>query len=158
MYLWKVDSLVDDFRSGNVSQKEEFKYMLLLTVFMCLACDPILYIDYSYNMYDAIVTCSTIIITIFGLYYCFKINSSGDNKDYLVRVVCIGLPVIIRVIVFFIPIIFIGVFIELFFINPELLDDENTETTLMESVFISLFVVAYYWYLSIKIKAVSKIN
>ena len=27
MYLWKVDSLVEDLKSGNVTQKEEFKYI-----------------------------------------------------------------------------------------------------------------------------------
>jgi hypothetical protein len=32
MYLWKVDSLVEDFKSGKVTQKEEFKYALLFTI------------------------------------------------------------------------------------------------------------------------------
>ena len=44
MYLWKVDSLVEDFKSGKVTQKEEFKYMLLFVAIMVLASDSAWYI------------------------------------------------------------------------------------------------------------------
>jgi hypothetical protein len=56
MYLWKVDKLVEDFKSGKVSQKEEFKYMLLFTVLMIFASDPFLYVGSSYNIYDFVGT------------------------------------------------------------------------------------------------------
>ncbi|EIC23049.1 hypothetical protein [Thiorhodovibrio frisius] len=155
MYLWKVDSLVKDFKSENVSQKEEFKYMLLFTVAMALASDPALYIGASYNHYDTIGSIVMLGMSIFGVYYCYKINSSSDNKDFIVRMMCIGLPVMIRMLVVMIPVFIVGGVLEAVFLYPESLDEETIESTPMQIVFLSIFIAAYYWYLSRKIKAVS---
>lgn len=158
MYLWKVDSLVEDFKSGNVSQKEEFKYILLFTIAMAFASDPVLYIGSSYNYYDTIGSIIMLGISIFGVYYCYKINSSGDNKDFIVRVMCIGLPVMIRVLVVMIPVFVIWGILEAAILHPDAHDEETFESTPMQVIFISNFTAAYYWYLSMKIKAVSSDN
>ena len=141
-----------------MSQKEEFKYMLLFTMAMALASDPALYIGSSYNYYDTIGSILMLVISIFGVYYCYKINSSGDNKDFIVRVMCIGLPVMIRVLVVMIPVFIVGGALESVFLYPESLDEETFESTPMQVVSMSIFIAAYYWYLSTKIKAVSSSN
>lgn len=158
MYLWKVDSLVEDFRSGKLSQKEEFKYMLLSTVGMALVSDPALHIGLSYSYYDTLQTGLILGISILGIFYCYKINSSGDDKDFIVRVMCIGIPVVIRVLAVMIPILIVGGILEAEFIFPESLDEETFETTPLQVVLISITIAVYYWYLSIKIKAVSSNN
>jgi len=158
LYLWKVDSLVEDFKSGNVSQKEEFKYMLLFTIAMVFVTDPALYIGSSYNYYDTLETIITLVISIFGVYYCYKINSSGDNKDFIVRLMCIGLPVMIRLFAVMIPVLIVGDVLEVVVLYPESLDEETFESTPMQVVLISIFIAAYYWYLSTKIKAVSSVD
>lgn len=158
MYLWKVDSLVEDFKSGNVNQKEEFKYMLLFTITMALVSDPALYIGSSYNYYDTISSVIMLGISILGVYYCYKINSCGDNKDFIVRVMCIGLPVMIRVLVVMIPVFIVVGILEAALLNPESLNEETFESNPIQVVLISIFIAAYYWYLSIKIKAVSSKN
>ncbi|MCF6226724.1 MAG: hypothetical protein L3J22_10560 [Xanthomonadales bacterium] len=155
MYLWKVDLLVEDFKSGKVSQKEEFKYMLLFTIAMAFASDPVMYIGSSYNYYDTIGSALMLGISIFGVYYCYKINSSGDNRDFIARIMCIGLPVMIRVLAVMFPILIVGMTLETAFLYPESLGEEIVESTPIQVVIISVFVAAYYWYLSIKIKAVS---
>jgi ribose/xylose/arabinose/galactoside ABC-type transport system permease subunit len=124
MYFWKVDNLVEDFKSGKMNQKEEFKYMLLSTVLMIFASDPLLYIGNSYNIYDSVSTILMLAVSVWGVYYCYNINSSGDNKDFIVRVICIGLPVGIRLLVIFIP-IFILVGTLGGFLNEELMVDES---------------------------------
>lgn len=156
MYLWKVDALVEDFKLEKVSQKEEFKYMLIFTILMSFAGDPLFQINSSYNLYDSILSIAVLCISILGTYFCFKINTSGDNKNFIARIICIGLPSMIRVSVFFIPIVIIASFIEVFFIYPEIIEEENTETTILEILVISLFIATYYWYLSTKISSVSK--
>lgn len=158
MYLWKVDSLVKDFKSGKVSQKEELKYILLLTVVMALASDPVLYIGSAYNSYDTLSSVLMLGISIFGVYYCYKLNSSGDDKDFIVRIMCIGLPVMIRVLAVMFPIFIIAGALEGIFLYPETVDEEIFESTPMQVVSISVFIAAYYWYLSIKIKDVSTPN
>jgi hypothetical protein len=158
MYLWKVDSLVEDFRSGKLSQKEEFKYMLLFTVLMVLVSDPALHIGHSYNYYDTLISALILGISILGTFYCYKINSSGDDKDFIVRVMCIGIPVMIRVLAVMIPVSTVVGILEAEFIFPESLDEETFETTPIQVVLISIAIAVYYWYLSIKIKAVSSNN
>lgn len=45
MYFWKVDKLVEDFKAGNVNQKEEFKYLLVFFLITTIATDPLLASD-----------------------------------------------------------------------------------------------------------------
>jgi len=158
MYLWKVNSLVEDFKSGNVSQKEEFKYMLLYTITMVLGTDPALYIGSSYNYYDTLTSVLMLGISIFGIFYCYKLNSSGDNKDFIVRLMCLGLPVTIRVLTLMVPIFIIAGILEAVVLSPETLTEESFENTPIQVTIISLFTASYFWYLSIKIKAVSSQN
>jgi hypothetical protein len=158
MYLWKVDKLVEDFKSGKVSQKEEFKYMLLFTVLMIFASDPFLYVGSSYNIYDFVGTMLMLTISVWGIYYCYKINSAGDNKNFIVRVMCISLPVIIRILVIFIPIVILVGVLEGLFSGELTTDESNTEvyeTTSYQVVTMVAFVVSYYVYLSKKIRLVS---
>lgn len=155
MYFWKVDSLVEDFKAGNVSQKEEFKYMLLSTVLMTVIMDPALYVGHSYNIYDTVGTIMMLGGAIFGVNYCYKVNSSGDNKDFIVRMMCIGLPVLVRVLAVMIPLIIIGGALETAFLYPESLDEETFENTPVQVFLTSIFLLVYYWYLSKKIRVVS---
>ena len=154
MYFWKVDQLVDDFKSEKVSQKEEFKYMLLFTVLITAMTDPFLYIGSSYNLYDSINSVSMLVVSILGVYYCYKINSEGDNKNFIVRIMCIGLPVMVRVLAFMIPVLILGSIIEE--INTEeTIDSDLYETSIFMVIATVVFVVSYYLYLAKKIRAVS---
>ena len=155
MYLWKVDSLVKDFRAGMVSQKEEYKYVLLSTIATVLVSDPIFHIGLSYNYYDAITSVLFVGISIFGVYYCYQINSAGDDKDFIIRIMCIGLPVAIRLLAVGIPIFIIVKTQATNILYPEPLGEASFESAPIDVVLSSLFIAAYYWYLSVKIKAVS---
>ena len=158
MYFWKVNNLVEDFKSGKVSQKEEFKYMLLFSVLMIFTSDPLFYVGSSYNIYDSVSTILMLAASVWGVYYCYKINSAGDNKDFIVRVMCIGLPVGIRVLVIFIPIYILVQALTRFLSEELTADGSNTEAyeTTIYSVAISfIFIVSYYVYLAKKIRAVS---
>ena len=155
MYLWKVDSLVEDFKSGKVTQKEELKYMLLFTIAMALASDPILSMGDSYNYYDTLNSTQTLGISILGIIYCYKINSRGDDRDFILRVMCIGLPVMVRVLAVMIPVFVAASFVEVFYIYPESVYEETVENTPIQVALVPIFMFAYYWYLSVKIKDVS---
>jgi len=155
MYFWKVDKLVDDFKAGKVSQKEEFKYILASTVLMVLITDPVFYETTQYNLYSAINTISLLVASIWGVYYCYKINEAGDNKDFIVRVMCIGLPVIVRVLAFCIPIIVVGVIINGFIFGFEKTNSEVNETSIYSMAAGVVVSVISYIYLATKMRAVS---
>ena len=158
MYLWNIDKLVEDFKTDKVSQKEEFKYMLLFTVLTIVALDPLLYVGSSYNIYDFVSTILMLAVSVWGVYYCYKINSAGDNKDFIVRGMCISLPVMIRVLVVFIPIIILVGTLKGFLSEELTADESNTEvyeTTIYNVETMVIFMVSYYVYLAKKIRAVS---
>jgi hypothetical protein len=155
MYFWKVDKLVDDFKSGSVTQKEEFKYMLLFTVLTVAGTDSYINVDRSYNLYDFINTLSAIVVSAYGLFCCYKINSSGDNKNFIVRVICIGLPVAIRLLVIIIPIFVLYGAIMNTLQQPETANPSNYETSVYDIILPISYLILYYNYLARKIKAVS---
>jgi hypothetical protein len=155
MYLWKIDSLVNDFKEGKVTQKEEFKYLLFYIIISILFMDKVLYIDDVYNIYDTINSIAMFIITIIGTYYCYLVNSKGDNKDFMVRYISIGLLVGIRI---FLIAFLLGIVYSSLFMTPEELESDSYETTILLLIFSSLVEIAYFWYLSKKIRDVSKIN
>ena len=156
MYFWKVDSLVEDFKNNQVSQKEELKYYLATTILLCLAVDPILYVGSTYNHFDTISSISVLFITICGILYCYKINSNGDNKDFIKRVVCIGFPLLIILLVLIFPLFFLLAFVEALIFDTSTLMSESMDTTLLDTIIYCLFIIIYYFMLSSKIKAVAK--
>ena len=81
MSFWKIDSLVEDFKLGKVSQNEDFKYMLLFTITLILATDSILYIGMSYDSLNSVLI---LFISVIGVYYCYKKYSSGDDRNFIV--------------------------------------------------------------------------
>ena len=155
MYLWKIDSLVNDFKEGKVTQKEEFKYILLFGIMFTFLTSKFLYIDDIYNIYDTINSISMLIITIIGTYYCYIVNSKGDNKDFMVRYMIIGLPAGIRI--FLIAFLLIIIY-SLLFTTLEELESDSYETTLSFVIWSSLAGIAYFWYLAKKIRDVSNTN
>lgn len=101
MYLWKVDHLAADLRNDYVSQKEQFKYMLVFTLINTLAMVAIAFgssgMSSSLLAVDMVVTLT---ITAAGISYCYHRNRKADNRDLIVRFICLGLPVTVRIIVF----------------------------------------------------------
>jgi hypothetical protein len=158
MYFWKVDNLIEDLKSEKVTQKEEFKYMLYFAIATTLFSDPIFSVNISYNIYDLMRAGLYVTTTILGLYYCYKINSAGDNNDFMKRVICIGLPVTVRLFVIFTPISFLWGGIVYYVIQGNSVGDplpEIHESNVYEVVYLALMLGVCWLYLSKKIKKIS---
>jgi len=158
MYLWKVDSLVADFKSDSVSQKEELKYMILSTIMMLFISDPLFHIDSPYTIYDAVSSILLLAISVCGTYCCYKINAAGDNKDLIARLMCIGLPAVIRVLVIALPIlILLGIIVGILSAGSWMEEPraEAHAAPALELAWTVLVGGTYYFYLARKIKAVS---
>jgi hypothetical protein len=155
MYFWKVDSLVSDLKQNKVTQKEEFKYILLYGILTTLATNQYFMTDVSHNLYDDIISILSLLVLIIGTYYCYTINSKGDNKDFIVRFILIGLPIVIRLIVIFIPIIIlVSIFEEMSMTDIEL-DNDSQDSSVYDVIIESILAIVYYWYLGKKMRDVS---
>ena len=161
MYFWKIDKLIEDFKQGKVSQKSQFKYYILFVLVSIFFYDPVFYIDSKYSLYDSINTFLTLMISAWGIYNAYKNNSSGDNQEFISRVMCLGLPAAIRVIAIFLPIILVSM------ISVEIIKNILIERSIEYASFLDLsgkifsylislsITFSYYFYLGRKIKQIS---
>lgn len=153
VYFWKVDRLAQDLIEGKVTQKEEFKYYLFFSILILLVSDPLLCSTTNYTIYDSIMLLGNILITIIGTYITFKINSEGDNKEFITRSVVLGLPVLVRTIILCtLPLSLVAVAIDLTLANMMLIGDNTGPIDLVLTFFSLIF---YYWLLAKYIKIVS---
>ena len=161
MYFWKVDKLIEDFKSNSVSQKDELKYLLIYFILMAVFSDRFFSLGSDYNIYDFLSTVSLVAVTFWGIWHCYKANSSGDNTDFITRMMCIGFPVIVRVVAVALPLgLLIGVIHGLFLVDGISEEELYSEypSDVFDVILIGIIGIAYYIYLASKIKAVSKTN
>ena len=155
MYLWKIDSLVDDFKTGNVSQWEQFKYCFLIKltgIVAGLIAPGRVSLEESWAIVSAV---AVFVFTLAGLSYCYWINSRGDDEDFIPRLVCIGVPAAIRTFAAFTPIYLFSSFLMTLAMAGVYGGEEGWKLswTLGGALVAPAFFVAYYWYLGTKIRA-----
>ena len=161
MYLWNVNKLVEDFKENKVTEKEKMKYLIVFGVVVTLATDPFISMGIMYSVMDVINTIAMLIMVVGGTYYCYVINRDADNRDYVSRSLCLGLPIVIRVFIFSIPLMMVIGFIEGAYstaIEGDYAGVSTFETTGIQVIFSVLFGCVYYWYLGSKLKSFSGEN
>jgi len=150
MYIWKVSPLIQELKSEGISQKEQLKYFLTLSILMLLATDPYLNSGFEYVAYDSINTVVVTVITILGILYCYKVNEEADGKDFILRFMTLGLPTTVR----FLVVVVLVTFIYYSFIDSS--DSVVMTTQPIDVLFIASFEVGYYFYLSRKFSQFAK--
>ena len=96
MYLWRVDRLVEDLRSDRLTEWEGVKYLITLGVVYTLFTDPFFVAGIDYSRLDALSTLIIAVATASGTYYCYTKNRAGDDRDFVRRLVCLTVPVGVR--------------------------------------------------------------
>jgi hypothetical protein len=156
MYIWKVSPLIEQLKSEGLSQKEQLKYFLTYSVLMILATDPLLSVGLEYSIYDTINTLTMSLLTILGVVYCYKINKAIDDRDFILRFVTLGLPIVVRLLALAIVIGIIYGVIDASISDAEIIEDSETfQTTIVDVVITSILLVVYYAYFASKLKALS---
>ena len=155
MYFWKVDALVADLKTGAVTQKDECLYILLIVLLLSFATMMSGLKDSPFHIYDLVDLILTPLLNILGVLYCYQVNSKGDNRDFILRVCCLGLPVVSRILVFTLPLQILAATVGFILSGSDITDDASIPTTLLEVAGSAVIMVLYYWYLASKIKAVA---
>ena len=121
MYLWNYHRLTHDFRENRVTIKERFKYLFVimlyiptglmgsnwiagiyrlvyrianLTLILEAPDVPPLRI---YNYYDYYIDLVTFVIMGIGITFCYLANKPRKGQDFITRLMCLGVPISIRV-------------------------------------------------------------
>jgi len=97
MYFWKVDKLKEQLISGELSEQEQFKYLMANSILYSLAA-----IQYETpNDFDTLAGAIGVFITVLGLWFIYKCNGGPNGKNIIQRYLSIGFIVFIRVFVLF---------------------------------------------------------
>lgn len=154
MYIWKVKKLSSDLRNNRVTEKEKFKYILFWALATLLSSDPALFIGLEYT----ITSIMLVVLTIMGTNYCYFINKTGDNNDFITRYVCLSVPIGIRVVILFFCILVVFGVVEYFLELGLFGHEEAYATTAFQVLLLSLFVTWFYYYLGNAFKSTAYIN
>lgn len=99
MYFWDIKSLASDLKENRLTQKEQLKYYLFFMLAEVVILDLNTDSSFSTPTLNWIAFGLEFIITLLGILWCYKTNRQGDNKDFIIRMICLGLPIGIRILV-----------------------------------------------------------
>jgi hypothetical protein len=99
MYWWNVSQLAEDLREGRVEEKERFKYYIAFIVLDGVVVELARYYPKTFNMMQVISSAAVVIIAVAGTILCYRANRSGDNTDFIGRVICLSWPIGIKLLV-----------------------------------------------------------
>lgn len=94
MYWLRGAKLTEDLREGRVDQKEQFKYCLATFVVWNVIAQVFFYFGGPYFPIRRLIPVGlNLAVTIMGIVYCYAVNKMGDNKDFILRLFCLGWPI-----------------------------------------------------------------
>lgn len=105
MYFWKDRELAKRLHENAVPQKEQMRYFLIYTVLITImmsatanfhawhAAEPLSIFDYATDIIILSVGIASVLI-------CYRMNSLGDNADFIARWMCLSFPISIRMLAF----------------------------------------------------------
>jgi hypothetical protein len=102
MYLWNTKQLAIDLRDNKVSEQDQMWYLLAYVVLTSLSALVAKWVPSEYGL-SGIASIVDLGVTIIGLLVCYSANSRGDARDFILRFICLSLPLTLRILAAGIP-------------------------------------------------------
>jgi len=94
MYFFNTQGVLRDLKSGELNEKESIKYLLGMLILENLGA---IWSGSDSNKSSVPLKIAgsifSVILTIWGIGRCYRVNLGYDNKDFIKRYVCIAFPV-----------------------------------------------------------------
>ncbi len=153
MHFFNDKKLALRFREDAVPEKERFYYLLAFMISFSFVTSTIVTSSLyaSINQWDIYSDVFFFLTTIFGTYILYRTNSTGDNKDFIARFICISFPVTIKItLLIFVVLTLTAIADE--FIDIGLYEDETSAFDLIVTIIITLI---YYLRLNTSMRLAS---
>ncbi|KOO12754.1 hypothetical protein AKJ18_22210 [Vibrio xuii] len=119
MYIWNIESLKEDIKSGRLTEKDRFIYMFLTLIFTVLSIELALRIPVEPgNVWDTISSLSSALFPILGTFLAYRANGADNGTDFLGRYFSISFVVTVRFFALLIP-MFVLLFAYYMLVIPE---------------------------------------
>jgi len=100
MYLWNTKALAKELKEGTLSEGEKFKYYLFGVIIYALLFEFGGYLDKEiFTTVNLLLSITIVSLDIIGIYLCYEANKQGDGLLFIERIVCLSVPLGIRILV-----------------------------------------------------------
>ena len=89
MYWSNTHKLAEDLQEGRVDEKEQFKYYFATFATLSIVVPIFFYTVGALRIDDLICLVVSAIIGSLGIILCYRVNRSGDNIDFVPRMICL---------------------------------------------------------------------
>jgi len=148
MNFFRDKELAERFAADKVSEREVFYYFLVFNILIIIftTSTVISILEIKLTLWDQIYDVVAIISTIIGCTWAYKINISGDDKNFVARFISLSFPIGMKstILLFILLIPIAGLLIaneEMY--NKALLTDNTGEALFFGAYFLTLL----YFYL-----------
>lgn len=97
IYWWNASKLAQELRDGRVNEKERLKYYLATLIALNMAVQLFVFQGSAFTIEAVISAAVALSAAVIGTILCHKANRSGDNTDFIARMICLGLPIGIQI-------------------------------------------------------------
>lgn len=96
MYWWNTHKLAEAIKNDVLNEYDKMKYFLTLSLILVVSMYLIQFQESS-SVTALIEMILMFLIVLFGILITFKANRGNEGKDYIVRVTCLSLPILIKI-------------------------------------------------------------
>ena len=153
MRLWAFSKLAKSFREGQVSEREQFLYVLANVLVGYTISDTYLnhtVFDSQVNQFDLYITIGSFAVAILGTWICYRTSQNrSEQYGFIARYFCLGIPVAVQVVVYMF-VLLIAVFIFADIVTVPAVDSymETENTTVVDVVAIIGIEIIYFFLLN----------
>ena len=157
MYWWKVSKLAEDLREGRVGEKDRFMYFLA-TILVWTASGNLPRSSIELPITEVAALPISVVIVLTGTIICYRANRSRDNTDLIGRMVALGWPIFVKVVVLsVVPAFAMISLIDIVGTAMGYASDQIQKAwDLGGVVYVLVFGIVYYWLLYQYVKLVAQ--
>jgi TRAP-type mannitol/chloroaromatic compound transport system permease large subunit len=144
MYFWNTRQLASDLQEGKVTERQKMWYFFAATILTQVVIEFSGWPPKEYHAITIVAGFADVAVTAIGLFLCYQANSRCDNREFVLRFICMSWPVFWRLLAAAIPLFVFMSIMERAVLEKALGLQASISDELGKGLFAVLLTVAYY--------------
>jgi hypothetical protein len=155
MYWWNTKGLAEELKQNSLNEKDLFKYFFVYLMVSAIIFEVFDYTDAAATTSLNLVFSSFIVfVTGLATYFCYKVNSAGDNQKFIERYICLGIPLSVKLVFLIILLMFLLIFLSIF-LDIEIYSDPDGLGEVLTTISGMFAITIFYWRLYVHMKFIA---
>jgi len=153
MYIWRVKKLVEEFKAGTVTDRQQLPYLLVFVGLSYLASDAYISGVLSpkvLNGLDILMLPLALFLGLAGTVWCYSATRRYEVEGgFIARYICLGIPVFVRIVATVFALMLVAYFISDYVVTIPIINQhlESDETEILDVVVICVMELVAFWWL-----------